>query len=249
MADDPNDSSALRSTAPDLKENMEIGREGVDEKPNKWPEHFDADGTAFTTFMKEFFTAMQELHLKVMSAIAIGMGLDDEQFFTQYSNKAENNLRLLHYPPVKKNVFLENPNQVRAGAHSDYGSITLLLQDSAGGLEVSSPKGTWVRAAPIPGTIVVNAGDLLSRWSNDQIKSTQHRVVQPPPSKGELEELRSDSEDTFPPRYSIAYFCIPNSEAWIEALPGTWEKDAVGKKYPGIESGRYQVQRLEETYG
>lgn len=76
----------------------------------------------------------------------------------------------------------------------DYGSITLLFQDNRGGLQVKSPTGQFIDATPIEGTIVVNAGDLLARWSNDTIKSTIHRVVEPPQKEGE----------THPPRYSIA---------------------------------------------
>lgn len=138
-----------------------------------------------------------------------------------------------------KSVFKNNPDQVRAGEHSDYGSITLLFQDNTGGLEVKSPKGTWVRATPIEDTIVVNAADMLSRWSNDSIKSTKHRVIQPPAKEG-------DDSDTYPARYSMAYFCNPNFDAYIEALPSTWED--TGKKYPGITSGEYLVQRLAATY-
>jgi len=95
---------------------------------------------------------------------------------------------------VKKEVFRINPGQVRAGEHSDYGSITLLFQDSRGGLQVKSPNGHFVDATPIEGTVVVNAGDLLARWANDSIKSTIHRVVEPPHGEG----------DFYPPRYSIA---------------------------------------------
>jgi isopenicillin N synthase-like dioxygenase len=148
-------------------------------------------------------------------------------------------LRLLHYPAVSKSVFKSNPDQVRAGEHSDYGNITLLFQDNTGGLEVKSPKGTWVRATPIENTIVVNAADMLSRWSNDSIKSTKHRVIQPPAKEG-------DESDTYPARYSMAYFCNPNFDTYIEALPSTWE--TTGKKYPGITSGEYLVRRLAATY-
>jgi isopenicillin N synthase-like dioxygenase len=140
---------------------------------------------------------------------------------------------------VPKSIFRDNPGQVRAGEHSDYGSITLLFQDTVGGLEVKSPKGTFVRATPIENTIVVNAGDLLSRWSNGEIKSTNHRVVQPPATPG-------DESETYPARYSIAYFCNPNFDRYIEALPSTWEQ--TGKKYEGINSGEYLVQRLAATY-
>lgn len=76
----------------------------------------------------------------------------------------------------------------------DYGSITLLFQDARGGLQVKSPTGHFVDATPIEGTVVVNAGDLLARWSNDMIKSTIHRVVEPPQKEAE----------SYPPRYSIA---------------------------------------------
>ena len=137
--------------------------------------------------------------------------------------------------------------RVRAGEHSDYGSVTLLFQDQQGGLEVKSPKGTFVRATPIEGTVVVNAGDLLARWSNDEIRSTKHRVLQPPPKAREANE---EDGEMYGSRYSVAYFCNPNFDRWIEALPGTWEKEKGkgGKKYEGIYSGDYLVQRLSATY-
>jgi isopenicillin N synthase-like dioxygenase len=121
------------------------------------------------------------------------------------------------------------------------GSITLLFQDSRGGLQVRSPQDTFVDATPIPDTIVVNAGDLLARWSNDTIKSTKHRVVEPPPSP-ETERL-----DRYPDRYSIAYFCNPNYDTLIEAIPGTYAKEE-DKKYGVIRSGEYLVKRLTATY-
>ena len=242
QSDDPKEIAKLRASNPDLKESMEIGREGVEGKPNQWPQYLDETGKAFTQDMKHFFLTLKDLHVNVMRAIALGMGMD-QQFFDSYTDGGDNTLRLLHYPPVKKSIWRNNPNQVRAGEHSDYGSITLLFQDDIGGLEVKSPKGTWVRATPIPGTIVVNAGDLLQRWSNDTIRSTNHRVIQPPP-KG-ADDLE-DPEAMVPARYSIAYFCNPNFEKGIEALPGTWEEK--GKKYKGINSGDYLVMRLAATY-
>ena len=238
QSSDPEEIAKLRASNPDLKETMEIGREGVPGLPNQWPDRIDSQGEDFTETMKSFFLTCKDLHVNVMRAIALGMGLD-EHFFDTFTNGGDNTLRLLHYPPVLKTVFRDNPDQVRAGEHSDYGSITLLFQDNVGGLEVKSPQGTFVRAKPIEDTIVVNAGDLLSRWSNDEIKSTKHRVVQPPPRPG-------DKSDEYPARYSIAYFCNPNFDRYIEALPSTWEK--IGKKYEGITSGDYLVQRLAATY-
>jgi hypothetical protein len=124
---------------------------------------------------------------------------------------------------------------------SDYGTITLLFQDDRGGLEVLSPKGTFVPATPIPDTVVVNAGDLLQRWSNDVIRSTEHRVVSPrtPPQ-----------DDHFPARYSIAYFCNPNWDATIECLDNCYG-DAQGgreKRYTPINTHAYLVSRLKATY-
>jgi isopenicillin N synthase-like dioxygenase len=144
--------------------------------------------------MTDFFDQCKALHVEVMRAIAVGMDLP-ESFFDSYTDVGDNTLRLLHYPAVKSDVFRINPGQVRAGAHSDYGSITLLFQDAAGGLQVKSPNGTFVDATPIEDTCVVNAGDLLARWSNDLIKSTIHRVVEPPQREGVEEH---------PARYSIA---------------------------------------------
>jgi len=148
-------------------------------------------------------------------------------------------LRLLHYTPVKKEVFEKNKAQVRAGAHTDYGSITLLFQDLRGGLQVETEQGAWEDVTPIEGTAVVNAGDLLARWTNDRVKSTNHRVVQPPVEAGENGE--------HPARYSVAYFCNPDDEKWIDALPGTFS-DSNPKKYPGVNSKDYLTMRLAATY-
>lgn len=246
QSSDPEEIAKLRASNPDLKESMEIGKEGVEGMPNQWPDRFgDEEGPVFTAAMKEFHLTCQKLHMDVMRAIAVGMNLE-EGYFDPYTDAGDNNLRLLHYPPVRKSVFKENPNQVRAGEHSDYGSITLLFQDAVGGLEVKSPKGTWVRATPIPGTIVVNAGDLLSRWSNDIISSTKHRVIQPPPKAGEMEDA-DDPDAKFPARYSIAYFCNPNADKLIQTIPGTYT-DESSKKYKPVTSGDYITTRLAATY-
>lgn len=94
----------------------------------------------------------------------------------------------------------------------------------AGGLQVQSPNGNFVDATPIEDTIVVNAGDLLARWSNDTIKSTKHRVMKPP---------KPAESDVHPARYSIAYFCNPNFDKFIDAIPGTFA-DVKDKKYEGV---------------
>jgi isopenicillin N synthase-like dioxygenase len=232
----------LRETVPDLKESLEVGREGEEGMPNMWPStEGDEDAKVFKEVMQEFHGTCKDLHVQLMRAIALGMGID-EKWFDGFTDVGDNTLRLLHYPGVPKSVFKRSDGQlqVRAGEHSDYGSATLLFQDARGGLQVRSPKGTFVNATPIPDTIVVNAGDLLARWSNDTIKSTKHRVVEPPPKE------EDDGTETYPPRYSIAYFCNPNFERVIEAIPGTYEE--TGKKYEGIKSGEYLIKRLTATY-
>ncbi|KAH8672726.1 hypothetical protein BGZ60DRAFT_284514 [Tricladium varicosporioides] len=231
------DVAASRAQAPDLKESIEIGREGAEGLPNNWPA-YEGEGKVFKDVMLEFHDLAKKLHIEVMRAIAVGMGLD-QGYFDSYTDLGDNTLRLLHYPPAPKSVFSNNKLQVRAGEHTDYGSITLLFQDDRGGLQVKSPNGTFVNATPIPGTVVVNAGDLLARWSNDTIKSTLHRVVEPPaPEEG----------DVHPARYSIAYFCNPNFDRMIEAIEGTYGGGKGPKKYEAINSGEYLVQRLAATY-
>lgn len=230
----------LRSGNPDIKESFEIGREDEEGCPNQWPDEATSTSVqGFRELMTDFHAQCRAVHEQVMCAIAVGMGLSDEHFFDHFISAGDNTLRLLHYPPVSQEVFARDPGRVmRAGEHSDYGSITLLFQDARGGLQVKTPSDTFVDATPIEGTIVVNAGDLLARWSNDTIRSTVHRVVEPPlpPETGE-----------HPARYSIAYFCNPNHAALIDAIPGTYVKEDE-KKYQSIVSGDYLVQRLTATY-
>jgi len=181
----------LRSKNPDLKESIEIGRDDHPTLSNNWPDH-DAAGVEFRKTMSSFYSTCQSLHIQVMRAIALGLGLE-ESYFDAFISAADNNLRLLHYPPTPVSVFKSNAGQVRAGKHSDYGTVTLLFQDMRGGLQVRSSEGSWVDATPIEDTIVVNAGDLLARWSNKIIASTEHQVVEPP---------SQPTDGLYPARYS-----------------------------------------------
>ncbi|KAG9315772.1 Clavaminate synthase-like protein [Chiua virens] len=230
--------ATLRAKAPDTKESMEIGREWDPVWKNKWVR--EADSPGFKDTMLQFFQTCHELHVAVMRSIALGLDLQ-ESFFDRKVDQQCHNLRLLSYPSIRTKLLLKE-GQARAGAHSDYGTITLLFQDSVGGLEVQNPYTQHFQPAhPVPGTIVVNAGDLLARWSNDVLRSTLHRVVAPPAQK------ISDTECMTPVRQSIAFFCNPNFDATIESLP-TCVGTANPSKYKSVTTEEYIVGRLAATY-
>ncbi|KAF8969503.1 Clavaminate synthase-like protein [Flammula alnicola] len=232
---DPAEIAALREKAPDFKETMEIGRDFDSVWKNRWPSEQLAPG--FKQTMLDFYETCHELHVHVMRSIALGLDLK-EHFFDEQIDEKCHNMRLLSYPPVKTGL-LQHEGQARAGAHSDYGTLTLLFQDSVGGLEVQSPHtGEFIPAVPIPDTIVVNVGDLLARWSNDVLRSTLHRVVAP------ATEKISETEALTPKRQSIAYFCNPNFSAEVSCLPNCGD----AAKYPSVNAGDYIVGRLAVTY-
>lgn len=183
--------------------------------PNPWPRQ-DAAGRRFREQMLQFFDECKILHINIMRAIAVGLNIE-EKWFDPYCDAGDNTLRLLHYPEVPADVFRRRQEQeddvveqVRAGAHTDYGSITCLFQDMAGGLQVKSPTGKFVNATPIEGTVVVNAGDLLARWSNDVIKSTVHRVVEPP-TKSTVHPARYTVRGCFFFFFFLSFFSFPSA--------------------------------------
>ncbi|KAF5358909.1 hypothetical protein D9758_004807 [Tetrapyrgos nigripes] len=227
--------ASLREKAPDFKESMEIGRDWDSEWKNMWPSETDAPG--FKSTMLDFFQTCHNLQVEMMRSIALGLDLQ-EDFFDKKIDKQCHNLRLLSYPPMKRSL-LDSDGQARAGAHSDYGTLTLLFQDMVGGLEVKNPHtGNFIPATPIPGTIVINVGDLLARWSNDVLRSTLHRVVAPPAKK------INETEAITPARQSIAFFSNPNFDAEIECLPNCGSP----AKYPSVNTEKYIVGRLAATY-
>ncbi|KAH8830408.1 hypothetical protein DL96DRAFT_1461005 [Flagelloscypha sp. PMI_526] len=231
---DATEIAALREKAPDCKESMEIGRDWDSVWKNQWPEEKLVPG--FKDTMLKFYETCHNLHVQVMRSIALGLDLE-ENFFDAKINEQCHNLRLLNYPPIKT-ALLEKDGQARAGAHSDYGTLTLLFQDNVGGLQVKNPNtGGYVAATPVPDTIVVNVADLMSRWSNDVLRSTLHRVVAPP-----AKQVTSDLAET-PKRQSIAFFCNPNFSAEVSCLPNTGKP-----KYEPVNTEAYIVGRLSDTY-
>ena len=211
----------------DLKEFWHVGRDlppghpfASSMPPNVWPREVPG----FQPHTAGLFEALDRLGGHMLEAIAHYLGLPRDHFRAAVRD-GNSILRLLHYPP---RATEEMPG---AGEHTDYGSLTILLTDDVGGLEVRRRDGTWIKAPPIPGAFVCNIGDCLMRWSNDTYVSTPHRVTSP---------LGRD-------RYSIAFFLDPNPDALVECLPGCAE--ARPPKYPPILAADYLTQRLVATYG
>ncbi|XP_013412115.1 probable 2-oxoglutarate-dependent dioxygenase DIN11 isoform X2 [Lingula anatina] len=187
----------------------------------------------FVKDYQNFFDTCSHLGHRVLQSIAAGLGLQDiksfqkfHQFLGQPGNLTA--LRTLHYPPVKVNELKEG--QLRLGEHSDYGSITLLFQDDVGGLEVEGINGEWIPATPIPGTIIVNVGDMLMRMTAGKLKSNRHKVVVPE------EEVRRKV-----PRFSAAFFMMTDQEAVISPLDGS-------TSYAPLTMGEYINKKFAETY-
>lgn len=230
------DESLARSRDPaaygsDLNESLMIGpvdapppdvaaSGGAHFAPNLWPEQ-PADLRAVWS---DYYRAMSGLAATVMRLFALALHLPEDYFDDKIDHHISR-LRVRNYPaqPVPP-----APGQIRAGAHSDYGSLTLLAtEDKPGGLQVNNAAGAWVDVPIVPGTFIVNIGDLMARWTNDTWVSTLHRVVNPP----------ADADgDTR--RLSLVYFHNPNHDAAIASLvPGE------PPKYPATSSGEH-LRRL-----
>ncbi|OBZ71618.1 hypothetical protein A0H81_08344 [Grifola frondosa] len=212
----------LRQEAPDMKESFECGHDASEVMPNIWLPDDMLPG--FKEACLDFFWACHEIELTILRALALGLKLP-EDYLVKYHTAQDNQLRLLHYPSVSAEQ-LERDEISRINAHSDFGSITLLVQDDVGGLEVEDPRnpGQFKSAPPVAGAIVVNAGDFLMRWSNDMIRSTIHRVRAPPGA--------ASNNGIIPDRYSIPYFCSADFPIVVECLPGTYSAERPRKYEP-----------------
>ena len=189
---------------------------------NLWP-----DTPGFRDTALAYFNAVWGLGCDLHLSIAADLGLPADYFADKFDRPMAT-LRLLHYPPRDA----ARAERLGGGAHTDYGSITLLSTDDAGGLEVRRRDGTWIEAPPMPGAFVCNIGDCLMRWSNDIYVSTPHRVINPP------------GRD----RYSVAFFLDPNPDVLVDCLPGCRDARRPAK-YPPILAADYLRQRLDATYG
>ncbi|KIM37686.1 hypothetical protein M413DRAFT_448220 [Hebeloma cylindrosporum] len=222
----------------DIKESFEVGREDDNEMPNIW--YPDGILPGFKEACLDFYWTCHEVEKDILRALAVGFDLPENYLVPSHS-RADNQLRLLHYPSVPTNV-LKDANASRIPSHSDFCTLTMLIQDDVGGLEVEDPNrpGSFIPVPPVPGSLVVNAGDFLMRWSNDIIKSTIHRVRTPA-------SLESGDDAMVPSRYSIPYFCGANMDVVVDSIPGTWSESRPKKHLP-ISAREYIMERLAANY-
>jgi isopenicillin N synthase-like dioxygenase len=221
--------TAKGATAYDLKEFWHVGRELPPGHPfepmmprNAWPQEVES----FRATFLELFAAFDAAGARILEAIARHLRLAPD-FFVDTVRDGNSVLRLLHYPPVPG----DGPN-VRAGAHEDINTITLLLGAEEAGLELLDRDGQWLPVTPRPGELVVNVGDMLQRLTNHVLKSTSHRVVNPPP------ERRGHS------RYSMPFFLHFRPDYLIEPLPECLRGQREGD--PPITAHDFLQERLRE---
>jgi isopenicillin N synthase-like dioxygenase len=219
--------ASLGQAAPaDLKESLNIGAEMT---ANVWP----ARPVELRAAASEYFAALVSLSATVMRVFALALHLP-EDYFADKINRHRSFLRILNYP---HQLEAPQPGQLRAGAHTDYGTLTILKTEEApGGLQVRNRAGEWVDVSALPDSFVVNLGDLMQYWTNDQWVSTLHRVVNPPRDRA----LGSR-------RQSIAFFHNPNPEALIAPLATCIAPGRVAK-YPPITAGEHLAQKTGKAY-
>jgi isopenicillin N synthase-like dioxygenase len=222
---------AKDSNAGDLKEFWHFGQDVAPEgaSAKDYPANVVvAENPTFNKVGMEAYKALELTGKHMLRAIAIFLGLD-ENYFDDKIEKGNSILRPIHYPPITA----EPKSAVRAGQHEDINLITLLIGASAEGLEILNKKNEWVAVTALPDHIVVNVGDMLQRLTNNKLKSTTHRVVNPPREKWNT------------PRYSIPFFLHPRSDMRLDCLPQC--VDAGTKPdYEPISAGEYLDERLVE---
>lgn len=206
------------ATRPDPKEAFNIGFDPPSGPfRNAWP-----DLPGFRTTMEAWFAAVFRLGLDLHRAVAIDLGAPENAFAGAFDAPMAT-LRLLRYPAVAAT----GPRDLGAGAHTDYGNLTLLVTDDVGGLEVRRREGDWVAVPVVEDAFVVNIGDCLMRWSNDVYVSTPHRVVATPGRE----------------RRSVAFFLDPSPDVVVAALPSCVPQGE-SPKHPPITAGAHLEARL-----
>lgn len=222
---------AKGSEAPDLKEFFQFGQMVPDSHPLKkeYPDNVLVKEIAeFNATIEKAYRAFEKSGKALLSAISLFLGLK-EHYFDEYVNEGNSILRAIHYPPITQ----EPRSSIRAEQHEDINLITLLVGASADGLQVLTKQNTWIPVKSQPNQIVVNVGDMLQRFTNNKLKSTTHRVVNPP------RELWHTS------RFSIPFFLHPKSSMSLACLASCIDATHP-KQYEDITAGEYLEERLKE---
>jgi isopenicillin N synthase-like dioxygenase len=234
-----------KKTPGDLKESLTIGPidppetpyfKGPAAGPHFAPNLFPASLPDLKASWSEYFEAMSRLSSDLMRMFALGLALP-EAFFEDKIDRHISMFRVLSYPSQPQEP---EPGQLRAGAHSDYGSLTIVkIEDRPGGLQVCNKAGDWVDVPAVPGSFVVNIGDLMMQWTNDKWISTLHRVANPP---------RARAGDSL--RQSLVFFHQPNYDAMVECLPSCLAPGEQAK-YAPISSGDHLRNKFvkQTTFG
>jgi len=220
-----------QKTAGDLKEGYKIGRDLAADHPlvrantplhgpNQWP---DLPGWRET--MTSYYDAMEALGRELLHAFALSLNIP-EQHFDLWLAAPMTTLGPLHYPPQRGHI---TEAQLGAGAHTDYGCLTLLAQDDAGGLQVRDGAGQWLDAPPLSGSFVVNIGDMMERWTNGVFTSTRHRVIN-----------ISGRE-----RYSLPFFFDPDFYTPVACLETCLGE---GAKFPPTTAGQHLLDKINASF-
>jgi isopenicillin N synthase-like dioxygenase len=222
---------AKGSDAPDLKEFFQYGQTVPENHPLKveYPDNVRVtEVSPFNETLLNAYRAFEKSGTTLLQAIALYLGLD-ENYFDDFVEEGNSIVRAIHYPPIT----VEPKSAIRAEQHEDINLITLLVGASAGGLEILTKQNEWIGVTSLPDQIVVNVGDMLQRLTNNKLKSTTHRVVNPP------RELWHTS------RFSIPFFLHPKSAMDLSALEECVDEDHP-KVYKDITAGEYLDERLRE---
>lgn len=222
---------AKQSEVADLKEFFQIGQEVADDHPHKDRYPNNPDVAAVPEFMelgRQLYKAFEKSGGNLLKAIALHLELP-ENYFEEKIEAGNSILRAIHYPPITQ----EPESAIRAEQHEDINLITLLVGASAGGLQLLDMDNKWQEIVPENDEIVINVGDMLQRLTNNYLKSTTHRVVNPP------------REEWHKPRLSIPFFLHPKSEMDLTVLDRCVTADNP-KHFEDITAGEYLDERLRE---
>jgi isopenicillin N synthase-like dioxygenase len=225
-----------REAHPDLKESFYCGmdwpadhpyvRAGLQTYgPSQWPDELPHARPV----CEAYIDTLNALSLRIMQLLALSLGLAEHHFDAACHDPMVT-LRMVRYPPHPEGA---DERTFGAGAHTDWGAVTVLAQDAHGGLEVQMPDGNWVEATPLPDTLVVNLGDMIPRWTNGLYHSNPHRV--------------RNRHSGGAPRYSIPFFYEPGYFARIEAVPGTVPPGQVPRFKP-CTAGEHLIEMYARTY-